>query len=303
MGRYRKLSHRLWTGSLGRRLRVGAVPSPQALAPYLVGCEHGNMIGLYRLPLAYIAADLGWDSEGSSKTLRRLSEEGYVKVDEESERVWVIELFRHEFETDRKETDVNSAKAIAALLAEAGSSFLVREFLDFYRPTHPTLLRLCEDPPKTLRRPSEGVLAGARALPDPEQEQEQEQETPTESCAELAADGDSPPLDDPVAYWIPVVKGTGKPKGVRKAPGGFEAPITMTKVEEWKATFDQLDVDLEIRKAIQWCKDRPAKRKTPRGVDAYIGGWLTRTQNRSGGQASQRPQRGEYAEKLFGGGR
>lgn len=176
MGRYRKLSHRLYTGSLARRLRKGARPSPQALAPYLVGCEHGNMIGLYRLPVAYIAADLGWPFEGSSETLRRLSEEGFVRWDKETERVWVVDLFRHEFETDRKETDVNSAKAVAGILAEGGKSFLVKEFCEIYRPSHQNLLRLFEGPSETLPGPFEGSLASARARPDPEPDPDPDQE-------------------------------------------------------------------------------------------------------------------------------
>lgn len=152
---YAKLVHELWTGDLGLYMRQDTVPTMHGLAPYLLGNAHSTMTGLYRLPVGFIAADLGWPIEGAWKTLRSLSEGGFVRYDEAREIIWVVEAFRHEFPTDRgtPEKPDNAAKGIPEILEPVRKSFLVREFLDRYLVTHPNLLAPC----KGLRRGSEGA--------------------------------------------------------------------------------------------------------------------------------------------------
>lgn len=53
---------------------------------------------------------------------------------------------------------------------------------------------------------------------------------------------------------------------------GKDFPITLEKVAEWRATFPRLDVEAEIRRAVQWTRDNGLK--TYKGMTRYIGSWL-----------------------------
>lgn len=55
------------------------------LGLYLLTCEHRNLEGFYRLPKAYVAADLGWSSKTVDSTLRRLISNGFCLYDSTAE--------------------------------------------------------------------------------------------------------------------------------------------------------------------------------------------------------------------------
>jgi hypothetical protein len=64
---------------------------------------------------------------------------------------------------------------------------------------------------------------------------------------------------------------------------------TEEQTSEWQSAFPALDVRSEIRKALAWTRANPEKRKTARGMPAFLFSWLGRGQNRnaprSGGTA------------------
>lgn len=51
------------------------------LALYLLTCEHRNLEGLYRLPLAYIQADLGWSFEDVEQRINDLVADDFIQYD------------------------------------------------------------------------------------------------------------------------------------------------------------------------------------------------------------------------------
>lgn len=57
---------------------------------------------------------------------------------------------------------------------------------------------------------------------------------------------------------------------------GTEAPITKTKIEEFKKTYPFVDVEERILRMKSWCINNPSKRKTARGLYAFIDSWLDR---------------------------
>ncbi|MEO9336993.1 hypothetical protein ABFT80_06095 [Mesorhizobium sp. SB112] len=59
---------------------------------HLTTSSHSTMIGIYPLPLMYLAYELGSPLEGASKGLRRVCEAGIATYDEEAEIVWVHEM-------------------------------------------------------------------------------------------------------------------------------------------------------------------------------------------------------------------
>lgn len=52
------------------------------------------------------------------------------------------------------------------------------------------------------------------------------------------------------------------------------------QAQEWKELFPAVDVMQELRKMKAWCDANPSKRKTKRGVKAFIVKWLMREQDK-----------------------
>lgn len=59
-------------------------------------------------------------------------------------------------------------------------------------------------------------------------------------------------------------------------------PLTEAKVAEYRESFPGVDVLAECRVAVQWCRDNPTKRKTYRGMAAFLTRWLSQAQDRGG---------------------
>ena len=103
---------------------------------------------------------------------------------------------------------------------------------------------------------------------------QKKKERPSDACSELAIPPASEPpvltypCDGPVAEWH----------------------LTAAKVAEYQATYPALDVPGECRKALQWVRDNPAKRKTAGGMPKYLNGWLARAQNDGRGRGGPGPK-------------
>lgn len=81
-------------------------------------------------------------------------------------------------------------------------------------------------------------------------------------------EGDSaePPSDSPPAALIPLVDGQ-------------EAAFTQDQVDDWARAYPAVDVAQQLRQMRAWCIANPTRRKTARGVQSFIVGWLTKEQN------------------------
>lgn len=64
----------------------------QVVSFYLMTSPHANMLGLYYLPILYIAHETGLGLEGASKGLKSTIEAGFCSYDEDTEMVWVHEM-------------------------------------------------------------------------------------------------------------------------------------------------------------------------------------------------------------------
>ena len=88
-------------------------------------------------------------------------------------------------------------------------------------------------------------------------------------------DSSKPQSDSKPAFLIFPTVGNG-PK---------EWGLLPEKVAEYRESFPGVDVEGEARKALQWVKDNPSKRKTAKGMPAFLGRWMARVQDsgRAGG--------------------
>lgn len=84
--------------------------------------------------------------------------------------------------------------------------------------------------------------------------------------------GELDPAGDPVVLWFPIVGGKG-------GKGPTEWPLRQSKIAEYGESFPGVDVPREARKALQWCRDNPARRKTARGMPAFLSRWFAKVQD------------------------
>ena len=66
--------------------------------------------------------------------------------------------------------------------------------------------------------------------------------------------------------------------------------------EKWSALYPAVDVMRELRKMVGWCDANPKKRKTKRGIRAFINSWLAKEQDFGKNQT----ERGMSAERKSG---
>ena len=65
------------------------------LAAYLLTCKHGNMIGIFSLPRAYIMGDLNWDAETAEQTVRELLANRFLSVSEQNDFICINKFMEH----------------------------------------------------------------------------------------------------------------------------------------------------------------------------------------------------------------
>lgn len=97
--------------------------------------------------------------------------------------------------------------------------------------------------------------------------------SPTSSSDSNSPDGSYAACPEPLAPDRPAmvfcVKGNPPEWGLPQA-----------KLNEWLETYVGLDVRGELAKANQWQRDNPVKRKTARGMTAFLGRWLSRANDK-----------------------
>jgi len=64
--------------------------------------------------------------------------------------------------------------------------------------------------------------------------------------------------------------------------GPLEWPLTSAKLSEYLESYPGVDALLECRRALQWCRDNPTRRKTYAGMGKFLNGWLSKAQNNGG---------------------
>lgn len=150
LGRYAKLPRSFWTDPAVGRLVVDA----KVVLLYCLTAPHGNLIGLFHLPVIYIAEATGIPAERVRASLAGpLS--AFVEYDNETQEVLVRRSATDQIGDDLKATD-NRVKAVQSVLAETHSGRLV----DLFRELHPSwqLTALTgnpvQAPPKPLASPS-----------------------------------------------------------------------------------------------------------------------------------------------------
>ncbi len=98
------------------------------VAAYLLACPHGNMLYLFRIPIAYISHDTKLDPDVVTKHLNYLSEIGFILYDQESEFVWIREQMISDIGLNPKPND-KRILGMPRVLSTLSSNCIVDQFL------------------------------------------------------------------------------------------------------------------------------------------------------------------------------
>lgn len=257
---YGKVSPKFWTGKTGKAIKEDGIEAT-LVAMYLMTSPHADMLGIYYLPIVYIAHDTGLSIGGASKGLKSCIDANFCAYDPLLELVWVIKMAEYQIAPSLKESD-NQVKAVHKAFLELPECQHLQAFYQFYKdkfhlPVHSFFL----PPSKPLRSQEQ------------EQEQEHEQEHEQENIS-------------------PEVK-TSRPPSKRKkqddiTPKVIEFPLNVTgtyhgvtqaSVDQLQELYPATDVLQELRKMLGWLNANPKKRKTKTGIDAFINRWLAKQQD------------------------
>jgi hypothetical protein len=91
MARYYPVSPLFWMDDKIARLD----DQGKVLALYLLTCEHRNLEGLYRLPYAYIQADLAWTDHCVRGGMTRLIDDGFIDYDPAARVVFLPKALKY----------------------------------------------------------------------------------------------------------------------------------------------------------------------------------------------------------------
>ncbi|SUF57551.1 replication protein [Salmonella enterica] len=253
---YAKVSPQFWMGRSGRELRR-AGPEAQVVALYLMTSPHANMLGLYYLPILFMAHETGLSFEGASKGLQSAIKAGFCSYDEASEMVWVHEMAAYQVGRALKPTDNQCAGVRREYAALPDNPFLSGFYEKYEADYHLTIKR-------EVVTQKEGALEG---LGSQEQEQEQEQEQDQEKKHLSGAEENPPQTDEPIFISLPLSGG----KVFFDVPEGY--------LREQAVLYPAVNVEQEFRNMRGWLDSNPERRKTGRGIRRFITTWLQRCQD------------------------
>jgi len=91
MARYYPVSPLYWSDDTV----VGWGDAEKLMALYLLTCPHRNLEGLYRLPLAYIEADLGWDRRQVQDAMTAMLVNRFAAYDTKASVVWLPNALKY----------------------------------------------------------------------------------------------------------------------------------------------------------------------------------------------------------------
>jgi len=218
---YATVSPQFWLGKTGRELR-NAGAEAQVVAFYLMTSPHANMLGLYYLPVLYLAHETGLGLEGASKGLKRAIEAGFCSYDEQSEMVWVHEMAAYQVGRSLKPGDNRCAGVRNEYASLPENPFLPDFFARYQDDFHIVIKRESE---RGFKGASKGLTSQ-----DQDQEQDQEQNKNKSDSKNAPNRTDDDPSDEiqlafEKIFW---------PAGLRKIAKVKALPAFEKKYRVWK---------------------------------------------------------------------
>ncbi len=272
---------RKWTQDIPKKISPRALASPALLCP-----ESGpGFVFLGLVVMADLYSIQGWDEHfenAQSRKYQRLSwfrcpnkhdGKGFRRIMDREDGAELFAAWMLIVQVASKCPDRGVLADDKPLTAEdlhfktgAPTELFVRAFAVFSSDEIGWLLVVSDHPATTPSPPRAHYTPTTGPLDKIREEKRREEDTPNGVCSEQAS--------EPSAYSFPV---TGSKN---------EWNLPLAKLGEYVEVYPGLKVTDEIIAARQWCRDNPKKRKTSRGMQAFLTAWLNRTQNKRGGSGS-----------------
>ena len=137
MARYYPVSPLFWSDQKVQRWQDQTV----LLALYLLTCDHRNLEGLYRLPYAYIQADLEWPEAEVREHMAQLIDSGFIYYDEAARVVFLPKALRY-----HQPKSKNQLQGAINELQQVPETTLWQGFIDAAREFAPALYQALGNP-------------------------------------------------------------------------------------------------------------------------------------------------------------
>lgn len=145
---YGTVASQFWVRGTGKELRGDM--EAQLVALYLMTSPHANMIGVFHLPVMYLAHETGLSIEKATDALQRLVDKDFCTYEEESEWICVHRFAANQIGEELKEGD-KRIKGVLNELAKVPSGACLKSFVDRYSTPFHLGISPSEAPSKPLR--------------------------------------------------------------------------------------------------------------------------------------------------------
>lgn len=212
----------------------------------------------------------------------------WCEADREGRLAWKPRTFKMRYLPidDCSIEDLCSELITAQLVKLYGDGFAVIPKFKLHQHLNPReAVSTLPDPDASTTRQPRVIDASARVqAPSVTRREEGKGKEGDSDASSLTGDTHVTPVAPPVIL-IPLVDGS-------------DHGITASRVAEWSASYPAVNVLQQLRQMREWCLAKPSRRKTRRGIDAFIVGWLGRAQDRGG--AGIAPDRGGPSDIFAG---
>jgi hypothetical protein len=231
---------------------IGLSPETKLIGAYILTCPHGNMIGCFRLPIAYVVDDLAMGYEAVSEGFRNLCDKGFVTHD--SAVSWLlISKFLKWNPIDNPNQGKAAAKQVDAVPRNSSVYAPLMQILAANPGNFPEgfLNRL-----ETVGEPYRTLQPQLQPHPHPEQK-------------DLALISEKPELPAAGVFDLPLNDGS-------------EYAVPKKLFEEYVEAYRGVDVAEQLRGMRVWILSNEKNAKTRGGIKRFMNGWLQKAQDRDG---------------------
>jgi hypothetical protein len=281
MARYRKVDPRIWNDAKFRAL------SDDGKLVFVFLLTHPGMtaLGAMRATCPGLAGELHWDPERFHEAFREALQKGMADHDPEACFVSLPNFVK--YNTPESPNVVKAWAAALDLLPECElKNRAVARAGGFAKAMSAAFAEALPE-------------AFAKAMANQEQEQEQEpKQEPKQEPPSLRSGRSGAPASGPAAAARPAVDARRlarvEPDAAQPVGGvisciplvdGTEFEVRESHCREWTDAYPAVDVRQQLRHMRQWCIANQSRRKTRRGVIAFIVGWLAKEQDKGGARA------------------
>ncbi len=267
MGEYGSIETQFWSDLTLQTLSTHS----KLLAIYLLSGPHTNMLGCFRLAIAYVAEDLKWDPETVSKAFIDLQQIKFLIRDVKSN--WV---FIYQFLEWNLIENPNQGKCLNKLFNRVPPQSCV------FKPLIKQLLHT-----KYLDK---GLRNRLETLVEPflnqkqEQEQKQEKDQEQDDVVGKPSDDDLPSSNSNLKNFPVIIKKGGIDSSTHEEimtvplQSGSLFIVNTAYIDSWKKNYPDIDVLQELRQLCAWNEANPTERKTQSQILRHINAWLAKEQ-------------------------